>query len=799
MASAARLKTISLSVREFAQPVPRTGSIDPHSGYGPSAQLGQVAHQRIQTQRSLEDSSYAAEMWLSHDFISGSYRFSVNGRADGVYLGPSPAIEEIKTSFDLRGLERALSDQRFHPYWLQLATYVELYAQKFGIRPDARLLLVSLRHDDQIEMRLNLSNEEYSSWLKRRLELAVVEAVETAKISKRRKSVAAQLQFPFAQLRPHQGDVIEKVDHACRDQNRLLLQAPTGLGKTASVLFPVVREALGRGQRVIYVTPKNSQHAVAEDGLQRLQANGAKLKYANLTAKSKICMKDEQQCNSSYCEYAKDHYTKMSQYDVVNKALKKRRRTPAVFKKLAEEYQVCPFELSLEVLKASDVIVGDYNYVFSPQGLLARLTDSTLPKTQRSNLIIDEVHNLPERACTYFSATLSTAMADEADVAVSLLPSPLLDLASNWLQKWRSFIVSHLPPESATQARLIQISRELLDDLQMAGGMFLGRYFASNLPIEPSDVFLRLNRLLMEFSDLLEIMDETFFASIQTPTDQEAILKITCCDASRFLRETYEAFYNVIGFSATLKPFKYYARLCGLESKDLITEELPSPFKTENRKILVIPQISTKFHDRQQNLNKISDAIHRIASCRLGNYLVFVPSFAFMEQIADRMPAETFRIFRQPRNMSSREVRDLLADLEVSNEPQLVFAVQGGVLAEGVDYLGKQIRGAFIIGPGLPQFDFEREYLRQYYDKNYGSGFDYAYTFPAMTKVIQSAGRVIRSETDRGLIVLMDRRFLHENYAQSMPTGWYDKSVSELVSGEILKSVHDFWGPPNET
>jgi DNA excision repair protein ERCC-2 len=798
MATVSRIKSFSFSVRDFAQPVPRTGSIDPHSGYGPASQLGQAAHQRIQAERALADESYSAEMWLSHDFIQQNFRFSVSGRADGVYTGLHPIIEEIKTSFDIAGLHRTLLEQPFHPHWLQLATYVELYAKKFHVRPQARLLLASLRHGDEMELDLTLSVDDYSSWLQRRLDLAVIEATEAGQIKKRRKKTSAALEFPFPQMRPKQNDVIEKVDFAFREQRRLLLQAPTGLGKTASVLFPTVREALGRGQRVVYVTPKNSQHAVAEDGLQRLQATGAKLKYASLTAKAKICMKEEPICNSSYCEYAKDHYTKMSDNDVVKKALKKRKLTATTFTKLAQEYQVCPFELSLEVLRAVDVIVADYNYVFSPQGLLARLTDATAPKHQRSNLIVDEVHNLPDRACTYFSATLSSKMADEAALHIDSLPPGLNDLARQWLERWWHFIAMHVPGDSL-EPHLVSIDKTGLEELQGAAGLFLGRYFASDLAIEPTDVFLRLNRSLMEFSELAGMIDETFFTSALRTPDQGVLLKITCCDASRFLRETYEAFYNVVGFSATLKPFGYYARLCGLESKELLTEEFPSPFKAENRKIIIIPQISTKFRDREANVQKIGDAILRIANCRSGHYLVFAPSFAFMEQICQSLAPCDFEIFCQPRQMTSRGVKVLLESLGPSAKPQLIFAVQGGVLAEGVDYLGRNILGAFIVGPGLPQFDFEREYLRQYFERHYGSGFDYAYTYPAMTKVIQSAGRVIRSETDRGLIVLMDRRFLQTSYAQSMPSGWFETSAQELVSNEILKSVHKFWESSDAT
>lgn len=260
------------------------------------------------------------------------------------------------------------------------------------------------------------------------------------------------------------------------------------------------------------------------------------------------------------------------------------------------------------------------------------------------------------------------------------------------------------------------------------------------------------------------------------------------------LKTSYDNYEQVVGFSATLKPFEYYAKLSGLKIEKLKTAEFSSPFSKDNRKVLIIPQISTKYSERERNYPKISDAIFKISSLRPDNYFVFFPSFDFLEKVFERMQAPSgFTLLKQEREMKAADIEAFLEHLKQSGTQTLVFAVQGGVFSEGVDYPGDMIIGAFVVGPPLPSFDLEREEMRKYYDQHYSSGFDYSYTFPAMAKAIQAAGRVIRSETDRGLIVLMDNRFLNPSYTKSMPSDWFNDSARELVSESILSEISKFW------
>jgi DNA excision repair protein ERCC-2 len=273
-----------------------------------------------------------------------------------------------------------------------------------------------------------------------------------------------------------------------------------------------------------------------------------------------------------------------------------------------------------------------------------------------------------------------------------------------------------------------------------------------------------------------------------------ATVKITCCDASEMLKEAYREYSQVVAFSATLKPFEYYSRLTGLVAEELKTAEFVSPFPKTHRKLLIIPQISSKYADRERNAPRIADAIERIVSLKRGNYLVFFPSFEFMERVCGKFRApEGFETLKQERTMRREEIQAVLDRLTDRSAAHVVFAVQGGVFSEGVDYPGDMVIGAFVVGPPLPNFDLEQEQRRDYYQQNYASGFDYAYTFPAMAKAVQAAGRVIRSETDKGIIVLMDNRFLEKSYSKSMPSDWYAESPRELVSAGILGELSAFW------
>lgn len=791
------MKLITIPLRDFALPSPRTGSIEAHSGYGRAAADGQEIHRHVQKKRAKADPLYQAEVPVSGLFDRAGFRFRIDGRMDGIFRHDPPRIEEIKTGFNVRELARRLADNPMeHPYSLQLLTYGYFHWREHGILPALSFHLVSSRSGEAEDLQLALDIPLYERWLELRLDELVVEARQAEKRAARRRKIAAGFAFPFETPRSGQIELMEAIEEGMTEKSPMLIQAPTGLGKTVGVLYPVLREALSRGQKVVYVTPKNSQHSVAEDAVTRFQETGGRVKSLTVTAKGKICFKEEPLCNTDYCEYARDYYGKVATHGILAILANRRKLKARTFRHLGEQYRVCPFELQLDSAREADLIICDYNYVFAPRSALRRVTEIGIDQTGKPNLVIDELHNLPARAMEYYSPALSSVVLARMRDGIRALPAPFRREAEELLDGCIRVVASSREGESSKPVR-IEPPVECFLEQDARLRVFLSRYLESGVEIRHEDVVLRLSLSWSAFAEALEYVvdpDREEFFTTYHPHPIGGTVKITCCDASAMLEDCYRDYDQVVGFSATLKPFDYYARLSGLDPEAVRTAEFQTPFPKERRKLLVIPQISTRYAHRERNYGKIADAVRRITALRQGNYFVFLPSFEFLERVvALFQPPEGFTVLLQERQMRASQVEAILESLRVRSAPTTVFAVQGGSFSEGVDYPGETVIGAFVVGPPLPNYDLEREEMREYYQRRYGAGFAYAYTIPAMAKAVQAAGRVIRSETDRGLIVLMDSRFTESSYSRSMPADWFDSDVTELVSEGILKEVAEFW------
>jgi DNA excision repair protein ERCC-2 len=772
------MKTLNLAITDFAVPSPRMGSIEIYSGYGGLPNSGGEIHLEIQAGRMNEEPNYQAEKWTQHTFDQGEYKILVGGRMDGYIPGLPPRIEEIKSAFNPADLIKALNANPHHPYLLQLRTYGYLHYQNTGQIAELDLLIVSSRNRQVEVLPVDLDLPDYQAWLKKRLAEIASESKMFEAVQARRRDLTKKFEFPFPEPRRGQIELMQTVEKEMGKKSRLLLQAPTGLGKTAGILFPVLKEALKRGQKVIYVTPKNSQHAVGEDAVRRLQDTGTKVKGLTINAKAKLCFKTEVICNPEYCEFAKNYYTKVSENKLSEKLAKKKQLTSKTFEKLGKEYEVCPFELQMEALPRADVVICDYNYVFSPYNSLGKLTYNGYGKATQANLVIDEAHNLPARANDYFSSKIS--VRDFEEVRPTHGHEPVVQETIDLIRG------------SGFKAGPVELDKDAfrVQDAKIQEMML--RHIESPAEIRPRDPVIKLANDFSNFTRALDSQGEQFYFTYNPALDG-GTLKVTCCDAGAWLKEGYNAFANVVAFSATVKPFAYYSRLLGFEEGEVVTGEFTSPFPREHRKLLIIPQVSTKFNDRQANYGKISEGIQRIVAVKPGNYFAFFPSFDFLYKIAERLDLPDVEILLQTRDMKKSQINDYLEKLRSADHPVLVLAVQGGVFSEGVDYPGNMLIGAIVVGPGLPSFDFERELLRCYYEKKYGHGFDYAYTYPAMAKVVQSAGRVIRSHDDLGLIILMDRRFTHESYLKAMPADWVQDDVGPLLSNQLIADITAFW------
>ncbi len=778
-------------------PAPRRGHIDGYSGLGRGAEIGQEIHRRIQAQQHELHPHYKSEVFTSHLFDTSDFNFEVSGKIDGFFEARHNSevtrIEEIKSSFNIYEMQRRLKENPEHPYLLQLRTYGYFHWLKQKEIPDLTLLLVSSRNSETMDIRVSLDLGTYEEWLDRRLAELNEEAHQAQKRSARRKKTALAMVFPFAKPRSGQVELIASIEAGMRDKQPMLLQAPTGLGKTVGVLYPSLNESLSRGQRTIYTTPKNSQHAVAEDAIDRLQEAGAPIKGMTLTAKSKMCFKNEAICNPDFCEFANNHYTKMNENKVIEKLHKKKKLTASVFKRMAAEFEVCPFEIQLDAALDADTIICDYNYVFAPRSPLGRISSEELDQEGLPNLVIDEAHNLPSRAMDYYSPALSVRALENMREQSPSLPkkfrSDFEALVNDCIR-----VVQSCAPTNAEKPCKIRppLAAFLEQDFELRN--FTSTYLNSDADIQAGDVILNLGFYWSQFTEALEFVGsgrKEFFTTFEpNPTS----VRITCCDASELLKDSYESYAQVVGFSATLKPFSFYSQLSGLKDRNLKTAEFVSPFSRDQRKVLIIPQVSSKYSDRQRNYPRIAEVIARIAAVKQGNYFAFFPSFDFLSRVLQEFKTpEGFEVLRQPSGMRREAVDEVLDKLRESSAHHIVFAVQGGVFSEGIDYPGKMAIGAFVVGPPLPTFDLVREEMRRYYEENYDAGFDYAYTYPAMAKAVQAAGRVIRTETDKGIIILMDDRFTQPSYTKSMPLDWFNESAAELVSQNILSDLRKFW------
>ena len=788
-----------MAVRDFALPAPRLGSIEPQSGVGGSAFEGQALHAFVQDQRREQYRNYQSEVRLRHCFTKGQYRFYVAGRADGFFEAPAPTLEEIKTSLHLRDLvQRIDADPMNHSYALQLQTYGYIYWQQHDVMPQLQLTFATTTTKPVQELPIHFDVERFQAWVSARLDNLVQECERLRQRIAARRSAAKAIAFPFSTPRPGQLEIIKKVTSNLNcSGGQTMLQAPTGLGKTAGVMFPMLREAFGRGQIAVYVTPKNSQHSVAEDALDRFRAGGAKIRSMTVTAKTKLCLKEEVVCLPEVCQFAKDHHTKVHDHRLLESNPKPSHLDAGFFRQSGETHEVCPFQLQNDMVPFADVVICDYNYVLAPDERALEVDAKfELGQKGKPNLIIDEAHNVPHRAMDYYSPSVSIdvlkGILNDSDRLKGALRKKTADSVLDCIA-----CIEQCRPAPGGEPAPAHVPIEGFHASLAAIKKLLSAYLDGGSVRVARDPVFTLFTYWANFVETLELLQDPTRVEFFTSYHDEAsggVVKITCCDASKMLAPRYARYNHVLAFSATLKPFEYYARLSGFDGAKVITEEFGSPYARENRKLLVIPQVSTKLVDRERNYEKIADAIRRIVALRPGNYLVSTPSFTFLERLGEACrEVEGFRIVRQERNMKRLDAAAILESLRRTDTPTLLFAVQGGMFAEGVDYPGEMLIGAFVIGPPLPSYDFEHEEMRKYYQTTYEQGFDYTYTYPAMAKAIQTAGRVIRSDTDRGLIVLMDSRFLKPSFAQAMPADWFDSQVGELTSSEILADVTRFW------
>jgi DNA excision repair protein ERCC-2 len=764
-----------------------------HEGYE-RLWVGQSVHSAYGEGMRDSHPEYRTEVTVRGEFQVEGYRCIVQGRIDGlVRSAEGLRVEEVKSLHFGRDLADFYDSAAYGRYKFQMEIYAYLVALQEDRPAEARLVLIDIASREEKIVAVPVDPAALRGRIEGRLGRILRAHFKERKALEKKAAAAERMPFPHEGARPFQADMMREVEDALRNRTPLLVTAPTGVGKTVAALYPALRYCLANGLRLFFLTAKTLQQEMAVGVLKRLNTEGA-FRSIQLRAKSKICAHTEQLCHENFCPYARDYAEKMESTGVLDKLLYAfpHIEPDAVFS-AGRAAVVCPFEVSLELVRHCDAVVCDYNYIFDPA---VALKDAKEPGALADAvLIIDEAHNLVDRGRGYYSPLLSLAKVRAARAALDAVPTASggrmasaldrLAAALDWIggeHPGEAELVIE-PDPAPLREPMAALESEIVDYFT---------YLREKELLRPNDVLLELYFEYYRFVKVLGLGGDEFTTLLRRTSDDLQV-KVLCADASHFLGEAIRSAHGVIAMSATLDPPWFYRNVLGFP-KEAVDASFPSPFPRENRKILVYPHLDTTYRKRMQQVPELAALLHRMGNAAPGNFLALFPSYQFLNAALKHYPRGGKAVIVQEPGHSMKETAALLERLKGARKSHFLFGVSGGMFAEGVDYPGEALRGVFIVSPALPQVSLEQSLLKDYYDRTHDDGFSYAYLVPGMTRVVQSAGRVIRSETDRGVIVLICRRFAERQYAQFFPKDWYDTGVSELVTDDPAGEIKAFFG-----
>lgn len=844
------LGEVRISVRGLVEFILRHGDIDNrHQRSSENAMReGSRIHRMIQKRMGAD---YQAEVVLRYTMPTDDYVLIVEGRADGIIENAEGVtIDEIKGTY--RDLSRMKAPEMIHV--AQAKCYAYIYSlQKNLSEIHVRMTYCNIETENICYFYEDYNFAQLESWF-----LALIQ--EYRKWSdynwswrKIRQKTIENLQFPFP-YREGQKELVSYVYQTIYHKKKLFLEAPTGVGKTISAIFPAIK-AMGKnmGDRMFYLTAKTITRTVADDTLELLRANGLHFKSVVLTAKEKICFMEQTECNPEHCPYARGHYDRIN--DAVYALLTEQERfSREKIEEYAIKYQVCPFELCLDMSLFADGIIGDYNYLFDPHVYLKRFFGDGA--TNGNHLfLIDEAHNLLERGREMYSAGLlkedflrlkrsvqQTIMAEfeeknQAKQVAGQLSLEITSVVETQVRKktarsnkGSSILVRQGYGEKISQ-RLEKCNKELLllkrenDEFAVVSGIdsfvnaLLRLYSTLSDYLEEQEIpgvavreeILDFYFDVSHFLDIYERLDKHYVKYTQLQDDGDFLLKLFCVNPRENLKECMGRGRSSILFSATFLPIQYYKELLGGDEGDYEVYA-KSIFDQEKRALFIASDVTSKYTRRSdEEFYRIAEYIKEIVKNRHGNYMVFFPSYSFMQRIYDlyteQFAGEDQECIMQQEYMSETDREDFLnrfrgnedldleqlicMDIEEEDHTLVGFCVLGGIFGEGIDLKNDSLIGAIIVGTGLPLVCRERELLKNHFDELDESGFDYAYRCPGLNKVLQAAGRVIRTVEDVGIIALLDERFLQLSYRKLFPREWSDFEVVSVDT--VAKRVERFW------
>jgi len=796
--------TVTIAVRPLVEYALRSGDLA--SGFRQTATLadGIKAHQQVQEAYGAQDRK---EVQLRAEIPCGDLLFVIEGRCDGLLADADGGvtIEEIKSTGGSLPLSESDTPE---VHWAQAYCYAYMYAKAEGIGR-IRVRLTYVKTGGEAPARLYFERMAEYEELERRIVEYVACYAPFAELQLRHRSARndsiAGLSFPYPSYRAGQRKLAGAVYRSIEAGHQLFARAPTGIGKTMSTLYPAVK-SIGEGHldRLLYLTARTTTRASAEDAFRRLQEGGLRMHAVTITAKEKLCAAAAGQagaagCAEGVCMYAEGFF------DRINGAILDLLSNETLIGRdellrYAAKHRVCPFEMALEAAYTADAVICDYNYIFDPRISLKR----TAAEWKSScALLVDEAHNLPDRAREMYSAELAKRDflnvvrafkgKDEAvRAAAKLVDAALLAIRKREEGQGAFLVLREGVPDSLNEA--VEAFAEAAEGAlagRERGGSFGGDAFTAQAfdfveeapagmgesrasEQDPYALLLEVYFSAIQWLRIVKLYDEERHIVYAERQRSEVRIKLFCLDPSRLLRQMRKGYRSQICFSATLFPLGYYMDLIGAEESDY-SVSVPSPFRAEQWETEIVT-LSTRYADRDSSRGLIAAKMLELATRRPGRYLFFFPSYAYMNAVYETFMEQggtDLRTMVQRSEMSEEERGAYLAAFEAEDGEALIgFAVLGGVFSEGIDLAGDRLQGVAIVGVGMPQPSFERDLMRAHYDAAGLPGFDYAYVYPGMNKVLQAGGRLIRTETDSGVLMLVDDRYARAPYKRLLPEEW---------------------------
>lgn len=757
---------VYISVRTLVEYVFQSGSIDARFRSQSTMVDGTRIHQKIQKTYGEGDQK---EVYLRKQIPGEELVFVIDGRCDGLLQREDEIIiDEIKSfTQPLQGVNM----DGYPVHWAQAKLYAYMYASDHDLKKiSVQLTYVQVETEEKRYLKKEYSFPELEVFVDQVINAYAPYAKLLHDHRLKRDESLKELEFPFESYRAGQRKLAGAVYKTIVDGRSLFVKAPTGIGKTISTIFPSVK-AISEGHlnRIFYLTAKTITRTTAEEAFTRMRSCGLQMNTLTITAKDKICFKSETNCRKDLCEFANGFYDRINEA-VLDILTHESSLTRDVICTYAHKHTVCPFEFSIELAYGVDAVICDYNYIFDPRVSLKRLFEEQKKSTV---LLVDEAHNLVDRGREMFSATINKEIFLQLKKDFKGINKEFYQITSK-MNSW--FISLKKKHDSQLQFVIETLPEEFVEQLtgfvKAAESVLLQGVDSSS-----NQILLDAYFMVQKFLKVTEFLDD-HYVIYGEKNRNDVTVKLFCMNPAMLLKQMGKGYRAKVFFSATLSPLAYYQEILGGNEEDF-TLSVPSPFSEDQVDVFIKP-LSTRYHDRDRSKEAIVNILQSLIKGRKGNYLIFFPSYQYLVDVYEHfkeLDGETQTLV-QAIGMKEEERESFLAAFQPNQKSTLLgFAVLGGIFSEGVDLVGDRLNGVVVIGVGLPQLCFERNLIKDHFYQKEKNGFDYAYLYPGMNKVLQAGGRLIRSESDFGTIVLVDDRFMKNPYQSLLPQEWRQYTV----------------------